>query len=64
MRLRQSYGGPEAQRFALEPPPHGADWPEVAYEVEVIFVYEKKPTNAEKNQVGRKCIRSRGPPRA
>ncbi|MEA3376772.1 MAG: hypothetical protein U9R72_11325 [Chloroflexota bacterium] len=34
---------PEAQRFALEPPPQGADWPEVADDAEVIFVYEKEP---------------------
>jgi hypothetical protein len=43
MRLLQTYRGPEAQRFALEPPPYGADWPEVAYEAEVIFVHGSEP---------------------
>jgi hypothetical protein len=36
-------GGAEAQRFAREPPPCGAGWPEVANEADVIFVYAKEP---------------------
>lgn len=30
MRLVSAYRGAEAQRFALESPPYGAEWPEVA----------------------------------
>lgn len=70
MRLLQTYTGPEARRFALEPPPHGAGWPEVAYEAEVIFVYEKEDNepgahfylllayDSEKNEVGRKRLQT------
>jgi len=43
MRLQATYRGPDAQRFAQEPPPYGAGWPDVAHEAEVIFVYEKEP---------------------
>lgn len=68
MRLQATYRGPEAQRFALEPPPYGADWPEVAYEADVIFVYEKEPHepgahfylllayDAARNEIGRKRV--------
>ncbi len=41
MRVQATYTGPDAQRFALEAPPYGADWPDVAHGAEVIFVYEK-----------------------
>jgi len=44
-RVQATYRGPEAQRFAQEPPPYGAGWPDVAHEAEVIFVYEKKRTS-------------------
>jgi len=66
MRLQATYRGPEAQRFALEPPPYGADWPDVAYEAETIFVYVSEPSDpghyfvqllafdAEGDEVGRK----------
>jgi hypothetical protein len=43
MRLQATYRGPEAQRFAQEPPPYGAGWPEVAYEAQTIFVYVSEP---------------------
>jgi hypothetical protein len=43
MRLKETYRGPEAQRFAQEPPPYGAGWPEVADIAETIFVYESDP---------------------
>jgi hypothetical protein len=39
MKLRATYPGPEAQRFALEPLPYGADWPGVADIAETTFVY-------------------------
>jgi len=32
MRLQATYTGPDAQRFAQEPPPYGAGWPDVAHE--------------------------------
>ena len=64
-----TYRGPEeVQPYALELPPDGADWPEVAYELEVIFVYEKGPQepgphfyqllayDADGNEVGRKKL--------
>lgn len=66
MRHTATYQGAEAQRYALEPPPYGAGWPEVAYEADVIFVYEKEPHepgpffyqllayDADGNEVGRK----------
>jgi len=38
-----AYRGTEAQRYALEPPPYGAGWPEVAYAGDVSFMYEKDP---------------------
>jgi hypothetical protein len=59
---------PEAQRFALEPPPYGADWPEVAYEASTILVYVSEPSDpghyfvqllaydAEGREVGRKQL--------
>jgi hypothetical protein len=68
MRLMNAYRGPEAQRFAREPPPYGAGWPEVADEARVIFVYIKEPHepgayfvlalayDADGNEVGRKRI--------
>jgi len=37
-----TYRGAEAQRYALEPPPYGAGWPEVAYEADVNEVGRKK----------------------
>ncbi len=43
MQLLHSYTGAEAKRFAQEPPPYGAGWPDVAHEAHVIFVYEKEP---------------------
>lgn len=70
MRLLQTYRGADAQRFALEPPPFGAGWPEVAYEAETIFVYEKEANelgehfylllayDAEQNEVGRKRLQT------
>ncbi|MFW6116305.1 MAG: hypothetical protein ACOC6F_01130 [bacterium] len=73
MRLQHTYRGPEAQRFALEPPPYGAGWPEVADEAEEIFVYEKEPPepgahfylllayDAEQNEIGRKRVTGWGP---
>lgn len=66
VRLLKTYTSPEAQRFALEPLPYGAGWPEVADVAEIIFVYEFEPHepgahfyllltyNAEGNEVGRK----------
>jgi len=68
MKLQATYRGAEAQSFALEPPPLGADWPEVAYEADVIYVYTKEPHepgpyfvqllayDAEGNEVGRKKL--------
>jgi hypothetical protein len=68
VRVVQSYEGAEAQRFALEPPPYGAGWPEVAHEVDTIFVYESEPHepgphfyqllafDVEGNEVGRKQL--------
>jgi hypothetical protein len=68
MKLQATYRGPEAQRFALEPPPCGAGWPEVAYEAETIFVYESEPHepgahfylllayDSAGNEVGRKRV--------
>ena len=68
MRLQATYRGPEAQRFALEPPPYGAGWQEVADEAHVIFVYAKEPHepgayfvlalayDVDGNEVGRKRI--------
>jgi hypothetical protein len=73
MHLMNAYRGPEAQRFALEPPPYGADWPDVAYEAESIFVYESEPHepghhfyqllafDIEGNEVGRKQVEVWGP---
>jgi hypothetical protein len=43
MRLLATYRGPEAQRFAREPAPYGAGWPEVADSAEAILVYESEP---------------------
>lgn len=45
MRLQATYRGPEAQRFAQEPPPYGAGWPEVAYEAKTILVYVSEPSD-------------------
>ncbi|MEA3376529.1 MAG: hypothetical protein U9R72_10100 [Chloroflexota bacterium] len=71
MRLQATYRGAEAQRFAFEPPPYGAGWPEVADEADVIFVYEKEPHepgahfhfllayDAEGHEVGRKRVAGR-----
>lgn len=68
MQLVHSYAGAEGQRIAQEPPPYGADWPGVAHEAEVIFVYEKEPhepgdhfylllaCDAERNDIGRKRL--------
>ena len=68
MKLQATYRGPEAQRFALEPAPYGADWPDVAYEADVIFVYVSEPHepghyfvqllayDAYGNEVGRKQL--------
>lgn len=68
MRLRATCKDPEAQRFALEPPPYGAGWPNVAYEASPIFVYVSEPSDpghyfvqllafdAEGNEVGRKQL--------
>jgi hypothetical protein len=53
---------------AVASPSHGAGWPEVTYEAETIFVYEKEPHepgahfylllayDAEANAVGRKRV--------
>ena len=63
-----TYRGAEAQRYALEPPPYGAGWPEAAYEADVVFVYEKEShepgaffvfllaNDADENQVERKRL--------
>jgi len=68
MRLQATYTGPDAQRFAQEPPPYGVDWPDVAHEAEVIFVSEKEPHepgdhidlllayDGERNGIGRKRL--------
>ena len=68
MRLQATYRGPEAQRFAQEPPPYGAGWPEVAYEAHTIFVYVSEPGepghhfvqllayDADGNEVGRRQV--------
>jgi hypothetical protein len=45
-RLQATYRGAEAQRFAQEPPPYGADWPEVADEADVIFAHVSEPHEA------------------
>jgi hypothetical protein len=42
MRLLATYTGPEAERFAREPPPCGAGWPEVADMAHTILVYESE----------------------
>lgn len=67
MRIRGSPRA-EAQRFAQEPPPFGADWPDVVGIAETIFVYESQPhepephfylllaIDAEGNEVGRKKL--------
>ena len=67
---------PDAQRFAQEPPPHGACWPDVAHEAEVTFVYAKEPHepgdhlclllayDAERNKVGCKGLEGWGQSRA
>jgi hypothetical protein len=47
MRLQATYRGPEAQRFALEPPPYGEPG---AYFV-LMLAYD-----ADGNEVGRKRI--------
>lgn len=64
MKLLVTYSGSEAQRFAQQPPPFGADWPEVVGIAETIFVYESEPhepghhfyqflaCDAEGNEVG------------
>ena len=65
MHLLKTYVGPEAQRFAQEPPPFGAGWPEVADIAKTIFVYESEPhepgpqfqllaSTPEGDEVGRK----------
>ena len=66
MRSQATYRGPEGQRFALEPPPYGVGWTEVAYEAQMIFVYVSEPGepghhfvqllayDADRNEVGRK----------
>jgi hypothetical protein len=53
----------------LEPLPYSAGWPDVAYEVDTIFVYESEPHepghhfyqllsfDVEGNEVGRKQVR-------
>jgi hypothetical protein len=68
MRLKATSTGPEAQRFAREPAPYGAGWPEVADIAETILVYESEPDepgahfylvlayDAEGNEVGRKTL--------
>jgi len=68
VRLVAAYRGAEAQQYALEAPPYGAGWPEVAYEAAVIYVYAKEPyepgvyfvlllaLDAEGNEVGRKRL--------
>ena len=68
MRLVAAYRGAEAQRYALEAPPYGAGWPEIAHEAAVIYVYAKEPhepgayfvlllaLDAEGNEVGRKRL--------
>jgi len=72
MRLQATYQGPDAQRFAQEPPPYGAGWPDVAHEAHVIFVYEEEPPeprahfylllayDAERNEVGRQRLEGWG----
>jgi hypothetical protein len=39
MRLVATHRGAEVQRFAREPPPYGAGWPELAYKAERILVW-------------------------
>jgi hypothetical protein len=68
MRLLATHRGPEAQRFAQEPPPFGAGWPEVVDIAETILVYESEPDepgahfylllayDAEGNEVARKRL--------
>jgi hypothetical protein len=68
MRLVASYAGGEAQRFAREPAPYGAGWPEVADMAHTILVYESEPDepgehfylllayDGEGNEVGRKRV--------
>lgn len=68
MYLLRTNTGPEAQRFALEPLPFGAGWPEVAYEAETIAVCVSEPGepshhflqllayDADGNEVGRKNL--------
>jgi hypothetical protein len=68
MQLQASYRGGEAQRFAQEPAPYGAGWPEVVEIAETILVYESEPDEPgphfylllayddEGNEVGRKRL--------
>jgi hypothetical protein len=72
MRLCAAYRGSEAQRFAHEPAPYGADWPDVADIAETILVYESEPDepgehfylllayDAGGNEVGRKRMEGWG----
>jgi hypothetical protein len=68
MKLQATHRGPEAQRFAQEPPPFGAGWPGVADIAATILVYEAEPNepgprfclllayDAEDSEVGRKRL--------
>jgi hypothetical protein len=68
MKLQATYRDAEAQRFALEPPPYSAGWPDVAFEASIMFVYVSEPSDpghyfvqllafdVEGNEVGRKQL--------
>jgi hypothetical protein len=68
MRLARTHTGPEAQRFAEEPPPYGAGWPDVADIAETILVHASEPHepgphfhlllayDGEGNEVGQKTL--------
>ena len=43
MRFQATYQGPDAQRFALEPPPYGPCRPQVAYQAQKILDYVSEP---------------------
>jgi hypothetical protein len=60
MRLQAIHGGAEAQRVAHEPPPYGADWPEVAYEADVILPTFRSRTKRARNSTspGPECRES------
>lgn len=45
MHLQRTYTGPEAQHYALEPPPFGTGLSKLAYEPSTVLVYLAEPSD-------------------